>query len=93
MSFRREGETSHNWTKWIETHRLALLNCGVPDFLFESEHRWHRYLEEGYDEATRWFPTMLNRSQASSLHAFILQEYGNVRYRGCLRQIEEYIER
>lgn len=93
MSFRRDGETSHNWTKWVETHRPALLNCGIPSFLLESEHRWLCYVEEGYDEETRWLPSMLTRSQASSLHAFILREYGDVAYRGCLREIEEYLER
>jgi len=91
MSFRHDGKQAHEWKQWLETHRDDILRCGLPDSVLQSKFHWLRFLEESYDQWTGWSPSMLSRQQAQALHEWILREYGNEQYRGCLHEIERYI--
>ena len=93
MSFRRDGKQSHQWRQWRIQHREELLAGGVPDSVLITELRWLVFLEHGYDQWTGWSPALLSRAQAQALHAFIMREYGEEKYRGCLRALEQYLER
>jgi hypothetical protein len=91
MSFRHNGKKSHEWQEWCQTHRDELVRAGVPDSVLQTEFHWLRFLEEGYDQWTGWSPEMLSPEQARALHTFILQQYGNEKYRPCLRDIEVFL--
>lgn len=93
MGFRRDNSRHHEWKKWVADHSSGLLAAGIPDWILSDELRWIRFLEEGCDYASGWWPEMLEPSKANELHAFIQREYGNEEYRGLLRQIEDYLER
>jgi hypothetical protein len=88
MSFKHDGRESHQWHQWLETHRRELCESGVPDAVLKTKLHWIRFLEEGCDYDSGWFPSMLSPSQARALHSFVQREYGDERYRGFLRDLE-----
>ncbi len=93
MSFRDEGEKAYEWKRWVEGRRDDIRRCGLPDSLMQTRFHWLRFLEVAYDEWTGWSPSMLSREQAQALHEFIVREYGNSQYRGCLYAIEKILAR
>lgn len=90
MAFRRDSSRHHDWKRWVADHRADLLDAGVPDWILADEMRWLRFLEEGCDYESGWWPTMLDRDHAKNLHMFIQREYGDQQYRGLLREIEVF---
>jgi hypothetical protein len=93
MSFRQDGKKAHEWQQWREKHRDELVRSGVPDSVLQTGFHWLRFLEEGSDQQTGWSPDLLSPERVQVLHAFILREYGNERYRVCLRDIEKFLEK
>jgi hypothetical protein len=91
MSFRNDGKKSHRWHRWKRERQDALLHCGLPDFILETEHQWFRFLEEGYDIATGWDSSLLTNDRQRALYDFIRQQYGNDTYRGLLRDLENLL--
>jgi len=88
MSFKQDGKKQHKWYKWLDAHRCELLECGVPDTVLKTKLHWIRFLEDGCDYISGWFPKALSPSQAQALYSFICREYGNEEYRAFLRDIE-----
>jgi len=91
MSFKHDGKKSHQWHQWLTAHRTGLCESGVPDSVLQSELHWIRFLEEGCDYDSGWFPRMLSPPQARAMHLFIQREYGDQQYRGLLRDIEVFL--
>ena len=93
MSFKHDGKKSHEWHKWLNAHRRELCDAGVPDTVLQTELYWDRFLGEGCDYDSGWFPSMLSPSQARTLHSFIRREYGDEQYRGFLKELEMSLEK
>jgi hypothetical protein len=88
VAFPRDGQAAHSWSLWLGHHRDALVQSGIPDFLYADERRWVRLLEEdGWDAETGWRVEMLTPKQAGRLQEFVIREYGPDSYRGLLRAL------
>ena len=37
MGFRRDGQAARSWFLWLDRHRDALVECGLPTFLYTDE--------------------------------------------------------
>ena len=53
------------------THRSALLACGIPTALLESDRRLTHVLLHGYDPASGWKSSWLSDDEAERLLALL----------------------
>lgn len=68
MGFRRAPTQSPHDSRWRTRHRSALIECGVPDSVLESDRTLTYALLHGTDEfGTGWDPTWLTDTQATAL--------------------------
>jgi hypothetical protein len=47
MAFRRDGQKSHSWRRWLLKNEAALQRCGLPEFILKDELSLLNFLEEG----------------------------------------------
>jgi hypothetical protein len=47
MTFRRDGQKSHSWRKWLLKNEAVLERCGLPEFILKNELSRLNFLDEG----------------------------------------------
>lgn len=82
------SDPSKAWKEWLAEHSESLAGTGIPKEIYLSEVRWIRLLEEGTINEKEFSVTQLEMKEARKLHEFILIQYGNIEYRGLLRELE-----
>lgn len=77
MGFRRSTNEEPGSSRWRTRHRKALLSCGLPESVVESDKVLTYVLLHGADElGTGWDPTWLDDDQARALYRLLSEEIG-----------------
>jgi hypothetical protein len=76
MGYRRDGKQEKEWLDWLALCRDELVACGVAEWIYSDQLRWHYFVGHGYDGESGWSPNLLPLLQRHRLFAFILREYG-----------------
>ena len=68
MAYRRSESVGVESSRWRLSHRPALVECGIPTAVVDSDRRWAYVLLHGSDEfGTGWTPSWLSVEQAARL--------------------------
>ena len=90
MDYRPDKQQRRDWARWLARHRERLLLTGVPEDVFSDPLRWENFLyEAGQDYPSGWHLWMLTDDEATYLHGFIAELYGDRQFRGLLRVLED----
>lgn len=85
MAFRRDGDKSHEWKRWLTQHRQTLIRAGIPNSMLKDGRNWLVFLESGGWHAESGFNAdALTLDQARALHDFLVAEYGTSLSGGCM---------
>ncbi len=81
MAFRSKKDEHLEWKRWLQRHRGALLDCGLPVDHFTDQRNWQYFLGHATLEAPpdrhHWFRLeSLSLHQLCKLYAFLQEEYG-----------------
>lgn len=71
MSFRRTYDDKAESPRWWRQHRRALLDCGFPITLVDSDHLFHYALLHGDEPQTGWDVSQLSDQEAVRLFALL----------------------
>jgi len=92
MAFRRDGDKSHEWKRWLAQHRQTLIRTGIPDSILRDERYWLVFLESGGWDAESGFDVdALTLDQARELHDFLVAQYGTGTSGGCIQVLARRI--
>jgi hypothetical protein len=94
MTFRRNGDESHEWKQWLAQHRQTLIRAGIPDSILKDCRHWMVFLESGGWDAESGFDVgALTPDQARELHDFLIAQYGAGLSGGCVQVLARRISK
>jgi hypothetical protein len=80
MTFRRDGQKSHSWRRWLLKNEAALERCGLPEFILKDKLSWQNFLAKGewwyVDNRNRFHFHVeeLSETRQQELYAFLETE-------------------
>lgn len=86
MGHPRDSDRRRAWRVWVSQRLDALIRSGVPDFVYNDEFRWFRFVgHEGIDQETGWSVDLLSLEQVSALRNLLEDEKEPFEYRDLIR--------
>ncbi len=88
MGFRKDKQTTRDWSRWLKQNGQMLREIGIPESLLRSEKYWWHFLEHGYDLDSDWEPSCLSKIEAEILLKFLEREYQSGEAWNCISDIK-----
>jgi hypothetical protein len=77
VTFRRDGQKSHDWHKWLLKNEATLKDCGLPEFILKDRLTWLNFIAKGRwwgDDGQYFHVDELSESRAQALFTLLETE-------------------
>ncbi len=79
MGFRLEKQDRLEWKKWLQRNRDILVDCGLPNEVYENRFNWFIFLGEAcllhYGTGCYFSLELLSPAQQRRLYDFLQKEF------------------